>query len=423
MNKLFIPIIILTVLCIAPNKSKADLIGNFNSGASQVSSTRQICATTTAPSTGTVNSISYIASSTVASLIGVALYGDNGSSRPGTLIASNAPSGVTPPSTKAWATTTLSAPIISGYIYWMCIWANNTYNYYQDTTTGFNQAAGDTSASWETWASTFNTNSFVTSRQLAIYMSYTPSVPSTIRYYMDTGLSVYQRFDTKDRINGLALDVSGNFCNGTMENIASSTFYKSGRIGQSFNFDGVNDAVSITPVANCAARTSGTVSAWINSSLANSQQAIVTSSSQSDTTHEWRFSINNTGCGFNCVTIVENNGGSYKCEVKQAFSDMENSGTVYIAGGNIRGEYTTIAEGRTIDTSFIMKDGYSYTWSSALANIGFKTKINTKASGAGAESSGTYSWNASQIGDYNCEPWTADEKTFETPAGMSFKEV
>lgn len=116
-------------------------------------------------------------------------------------------------------------------------------------------------------------------------------------------------------------------------------------------------------------------------------------------------------------------GGSYKCEVKQAFSDMENSGTVYIAEGNIRGEYTTIAEGRTIDTSFMLKDGYSYTWSSTLANIGFKTKINTQASGAGAESSGTYSWNASQIGDYNCQPWTADEKTFETPAGMSFKEV
>lgn len=129
-------------------------------------------------------------------------------------------------------------------------------------------------------------------------------------YYMDTGLTMYQRFDTKDRISGRPLDVSGNFCNGTMENIASSTFYKSGRIGQSFNFDGVNDAVSITPVATCATGSSGTVSAWINSSLANSQQAIVTSSSQSDTTHEWRFSINNTGCGFNCVTIVENNGGT-----------------------------------------------------------------------------------------------------------------
>jgi hypothetical protein len=116
-------------------------------------------------------------------------------------------------------------------------------------------------------------------------------------------------------------------------------------------------------------------------------------------------------------------GGAYKCEVKQAFSDMENSGTVYMSGGNIRGEYTTIAEGRTIDTSFMLKDGYSYTWSSTLVNIGFKTKINTQVDGTNAVNSGTYSWNASQIGDYNCEPWTTDEKMFEVPAGMSFKEV
>jgi hypothetical protein len=175
MNKLLIPIIILTVLCIYPNKSKADLIGNFNGGGTQVNTSRQACATTTAPSSGTVTSISYVASSTIASLIGVALYNDNGSSRPGTRVASNAPSGVTPPATKAWATTTISGSITAGNIYWMCIWANSTFSYYYDGATGFNYAIGDVSTLWEAWAATFVTNSFITSRKLAIYMSYTPS--------------------------------------------------------------------------------------------------------------------------------------------------------------------------------------------------------------------------------------------------------
>ncbi len=118
-------------------------------------------------------------------------------------------------------------------------------------------------------------------------------------------------------------------------------------------------------------------------------------------------------------------GGSYKCEVKQYLSDMNNSGTVYINGGNISGEYTTVAEGRTIDTSFIMKDGYSYTWSSMFPSMGFKIKVNTSAAGANANASasGTYSWNANQIGDYNCEAWTLDASKFALPANITFKDM
>jgi hypothetical protein len=110
-------------------------------------------------------------------------------------------------------------------------------------------------------------------------------------------------------------------------------------------------------------------------------------------------------------------GGSYKCDVKQAMSDFENSGTVYIDGANVRGDFSTIAEGRTMETSFISKGGYSYMWSSAM-NSGFKTKIQTETG-----ASGTYSWDADQIGDYNCESWAAEESKFSVPANITFKEM
>lgn len=117
-------------------------------------------------------------------------------------------------------------------------------------------------------------------------------------------------------------------------------------------------------------------------------------------------------------------GGSYKCEVKQYMSDMENSGTVYISGGNISGKYTTVAEGMTVESSFVMKDGYSYTWSDMMPGIGFKVKVNTTINPDGTTStSDTYSWNAEQIGDYNCEPWTFDASMFALPANISFTEV
>lgn len=118
-------------------------------------------------------------------------------------------------------------------------------------------------------------------------------------------------------------------------------------------------------------------------------------------------------------------GGSYKCEVKQSVSDMENSGTVYLSGNKMRGEFSTIAEGKTMDTLFIMRDGYSYTWSSTLPNMGFKMKVmsNTDTTNTNIDTSGNYSWNTEQIGDYNCEAWSADESMFTLPANITFQEL
>ncbi len=113
-------------------------------------------------------------------------------------------------------------------------------------------------------------------------------------------------------------------------------------------------------------------------------------------------------------------GGSYKCEVKQALSDMENSGTVYLSGGMMRGEFRTVAEGRTVTTNIINRDGYTYTWSSASPETGFKIKVDASAD---AETSGTYSWDASQVGDYNCAAWSADASVFAVPTSVTFQEL
>ncbi len=121
--------------------------------------------------------------------------------------------------------------------------------------------------------------------------------------------------------------------------------------------------------------------------------------------------------------FVKQDDRPYKCEVKQAMSDFENSGTVYLDKGNVRGEFTTIAEGRTLDTMFIARDGYTYIWSSALPNTGFKTKLAAKTDTTGTDVSGTYSWNADQIGDYDCMLWTPDQSKFIVPTNISFKVI
>lgn len=117
-------------------------------------------------------------------------------------------------------------------------------------------------------------------------------------------------------------------------------------------------------------------------------------------------------------------GGSYKCTVHQSVGGMDTVGTTYIHNGMIRGEYNNKVQGSNIDATLIVKDGYSYTWTSMYPTMGFKSKINQEAaveSGAGA--SGTYSFDAEQIGDYECESWPADNSKFEIPTNITFRQV
>ena len=122
-------------------------------------------------------------------------------------------------------------------------------------------------------------------------------------------------------------------------------------------------------------------------------------------------------------------GGTYKCTVNQYLGDIggpSTKGVTYIDSGKIRGEYLTHAQGMTIYSTFIMRDGYTYTWSSMMPNTGFKSKINataTVSSGGSAAPAGTYSFNSDQIGDYDCEAWTADPAMFAVPTSITFKEI
>ncbi len=117
-------------------------------------------------------------------------------------------------------------------------------------------------------------------------------------------------------------------------------------------------------------------------------------------------------------------GGSYVCTVHQNVEGTESEGTVYISGGNIRGEFNSTVQGMAMSTSLIVKDGYSYTWTSMMPSMGFKAPVDQGAGGdTSAGTSGSYSWNAQQIGDYNCEVWPADASKFALPSGVTFTEA
>jgi hypothetical protein len=117
-------------------------------------------------------------------------------------------------------------------------------------------------------------------------------------------------------------------------------------------------------------------------------------------------------------------GGSHKCTVSQSVASMVTNGIVYINNSSIRGDFEVSVSGQTIKSNMISKDGYVYTWTSAMPTKGFKSKVATGNQGdSSTQNKGTYTWDGSQIGEYSCEPWTVDEKMFELPKTVTFTQT
>ncbi len=115
--------------------------------------------------------------------------------------------------------------------------------------------------------------------------------------------------------------------------------------------------------------------------------------------------------------------GAYKCTVEQNVAGVVTSGTVYMNAGKIKGTFASMVNGMSVNTSFILRDGFTYTWTSAYP-VGFKVAVSDASteSTAGASTQGVYTWNAENIGAYACDPWTADESVFTVPTNVQFME-
>ncbi len=126
-----------------------------------------------------------------------------------------------------------------------------------------------------------------------------------------SGLVGYWTFDGKDMPNGVAFDRSGNGNNGNLINIATSTFYKPGKIGQGANFDGVDDAVGLPSSSGASINVTGalTLSAWVkNNKLQTSFQPIITRGLQNSGLTEGQYMLGHLGSSQGDIGIKVFNG-------------------------------------------------------------------------------------------------------------------
>ncbi len=113
-------------------------------------------------------------------------------------------------------------------------------------------------------------------------------------------------------------------------------------------------------------------------------------------------------------------GKPLQCEIKQ---DANTSGKFYIAGENMRSDFTTTIEGKTSTGHMIMVDNVSYTWMDN-EKTGFKMAISE--SDKNEAESGAQKQEKIDIDskvDYNCSSWSKNNSYFEVPSDVTFTDL
>ncbi len=111
--------------------------------------------------------------------------------------------------------------------------------------------------------------------------------------------------------------------------------------------------------------------------------------------------------------------GSSHCTVSNTTANSTSNGDVYVAGGKMRGEFTSEIQGKTMVSHFISDGTTFYTWSDAMPQ-GVKMSVAKAESAQGtAEQPNMYT---SQV-NYTCVPWTADSAQFTVPTNIQFMDM
>ena len=113
-------------------------------------------------------------------------------------------------------------------------------------------------------------------------------------------------------------------------------------------------------------------------------------------------------------------GKSQKCEVSFKSADTTSSGTMYVASGKMRGDFSATVQEKSVQSHMIVKDQTVYSWVEGLGmSAGFKTSLNT----SDANKAQSRSVDVNQKVSYTCQSWTEDDSMFTLPQGVNFNET
>lgn len=120
-------------------------------------------------------------------------------------------------------------------------------------------------------------------------------------------------------------------------------------------------------------------------------------------------------------------GRSVKCTFEQAIEDGMQTGTVYLASGRMRGEFTVSGSAQGDYTMHTIKDGdWMYSWGGPMGEKqGIKMQATSEAQGSVAANTNTESKQNIDLDkemDFSCSAWRADTRVFDIPSDVTFQD-
>ncbi len=95
------------------------------------------------------------------------------------------------------------------------------------------------------------------------------------------------------------------------------------------------------------------------------------------------------------------------------------SGTMQIANGKMRGDFTTTVASKTTQSHMLMIDNVNYVWGDEMP-FGIKMNLSDFEK---PENQKNQAVDLNQEIDYSCNPGTNDPNAFNLPAGVEFKDM
>jgi hypothetical protein len=124
-----------------------------------------------------------------------------------------------------------------------------------------------------------------------------------------------------------------------------------------------------------------------------------------------------TGSFFDLAT----RGGKYRCEVTSTGASAGTLGTVYVSGTDLRGDFTTVSAGKTIESHMLKKGDTVYVWGAGMPQgVMMQASVmqgqgSTATQGQGVSGTQEYGWN--------CVATGGDTSLFVKPSNIEFMDV
>ena len=111
-------------------------------------------------------------------------------------------------------------------------------------------------------------------------------------------------------------------------------------------------------------------------------------------------------------------GTSQKCTFNDRSTTDATQGTVYVTTGHFRGDFSSVADGKTQQIHMISDGQMSNMWFNGQTT-GYKTKFDSSAS-ASSQSKGP---DTNKDMNFNCSAWSVDSSLFTLPTDVKFTDL